>query len=109
MPGENGEPVHAHLSKDDSWLFLGRLGMTYYQSHERARLIKEGLASHRGLGTTMIVQVQNVDEVCSRLRAEGVEILCEPTNEFYGDRVFLFLDPFGYEWKVSHPTKIEMH
>jgi uncharacterized glyoxalase superfamily protein PhnB len=109
MRGENGELVHAHLSKDDSWLFLGLLGMTYYERHERAGLIKDGLASHRGLGTTMIVQVQNVDEVYSRLRAKGVEILCEPTNEFYGDRVFLFLDPFGYEWTVSQPTKLEMH
>jgi uncharacterized glyoxalase superfamily protein PhnB len=24
-------------------------------------------------------------------------------DEFYGDRVFMFLDPFGYEWKISQP------
>ncbi len=22
-------------------------------------------------------------------------------NEFYGDRVVMFLDPNGYEWKIS--------
>jgi uncharacterized glyoxalase superfamily protein PhnB len=29
----------------------------------------------------------------------------EPIDEFYGDRVFMFLDPDGYEWKVSQTIK----
>jgi uncharacterized glyoxalase superfamily protein PhnB len=36
-------------------------------------------------------------------RSNGLQILSEPTDEYYGDRVFFFIDPFGYEWKISQP------
>jgi uncharacterized glyoxalase superfamily protein PhnB len=35
------------------------------------------------------------------VRAADLEILLEPVDEFYGDRVFMFLDAHGYEWKSS--------
>ena len=28
-----------------------------------------------------------------------------PGDEFYGDWVFMFLDPDGYEWKISQTIK----
>jgi hypothetical protein len=30
----------------------------------------------------------------------ALTILQKPLDEYYGDRVFFFLDPFGYEWKI---------
>jgi uncharacterized glyoxalase superfamily protein PhnB len=37
------------------------------------------------------------------VRAAGRQVLLEPVDEFHGDRVFMFLDPDGYEWKISQP------
>ena len=42
--------------------------------------------------------------VLEELQEKGVKILSEPADEYYGDRVFFFLDPFGYEWKASQPV-----
>lgn len=30
-------------------------------------------------------------------------MLADPVDEWYGDRVSFFIDPFGYEWKISQP------
>jgi uncharacterized glyoxalase superfamily protein PhnB len=35
------------------------------------------------------------------VRGAGLEILREPVDEFYGDRVFMFLEAEGYEWTIS--------
>jgi hypothetical protein len=37
------------------------------------------------------------------VRRKKLEVLAEPIDEYYGDRVFCFIDPFGYEWKISKP------
>jgi lactoylglutathione lyase len=41
-------------------------------------------------------QVENVDEAVSRLRAQGVGVLLEPTDEPWGERNAGVLDPDGY-------------
>jgi catechol 2,3-dioxygenase-like lactoylglutathione lyase family enzyme len=41
-------------------------------------------------------QVEDVDEVVSRLRAQGVGVLLEPTDEPWGERNAGILDPDGY-------------
>ena len=55
------------------------------------------------MGITMILQVDNLASVYDFVRREQLEVLAEPCDEYYGDRVFFFLDPFGYEWKISQP------
>ena len=52
-----------------------------------------------------MLQTDNLDSIYKMVQKEGLNILYEPTDEWYGDKVFLFLDPFGYEWKVSQPLK----
>jgi lactoylglutathione lyase len=41
-------------------------------------------------------QVEDVDDVVSRLRAQGVGVLLEPTDEPWGERNAGILDPDGY-------------
>jgi lactoylglutathione lyase len=41
-------------------------------------------------------QVDDVDEVVSQLRAQGVGVLLEPTDEPWGERNAGILDPDGY-------------
>lgn len=104
IPDQNGEIVHSHLRKDESALFLGRLDVSHYPGHQRAATIKQSHHHQRGIGITLILQVDDLAAVYKFVQSEKLQILAEPADEFYGDRVFFFIDPFGYEWKVSQPT-----
>jgi len=106
IPDENGNVVHAHLRKDESVLFLGRLGVSHYGGHQRAVTIDQSLINQRGIGVTLILQVDDLAVIYQFVRSKGLNILAEPADEYYGDRVFFFIDPFGYEWKISQPIPI---
>ena len=97
-----GTVVHAQLRKGESVLFLGRRGVSYYKG-PRADQISSSGPSERGLGVTFILQTDDLDGVVKIIQDEKLTFLHEPTDEWYGDRVLLFLDPFGYEWKISQP------
>jgi PhnB protein len=103
FPDETGKLVHAHISKGDSALFLGRTGISHYPSHERAIVIERSRKQDRGIGITLMLQVDNLEAIYEVARRERLQILAEPVDEYYGDRVFFFIDPFGYEWKISQP------
>jgi uncharacterized glyoxalase superfamily protein PhnB len=103
IPDQKGQLVHAHLRKGDSVLFLGRLGVSHYEGHERAATIKDSLSNERGIGITLILQVDNLAKIYDLVRRKKLHVLAEPADEYYGDRVFFFIDPFGYEWKISQP------
>jgi uncharacterized glyoxalase superfamily protein PhnB len=98
LPRADGELTLAVLQAGASTLLLGRLDELHYEHEARARMIRKG---PHGLGITLTLLVSDVDRVCGAARKAGAEILLEPTDEFYGDRVFMFVDPEGYEWKVS--------
>lgn len=81
---------------------LGPLDVFHYESDQRQRQIQRG---ERGLGAALMVAVDNVDAVAELIRADQVEILLEPVDEFYGERVFFFVDPYCYEWKLSQTVE----
>jgi uncharacterized glyoxalase superfamily protein PhnB len=64
-------------------------------------MIANSTADKRGTGVTLLLQVDNLAEIYEMVRRRKLEVLAELVDEFYGDRVFFFLDPFGYECKVS--------
>ena len=84
-------------------MFLGRLDVSHYQVHQRAETIRGSRSIDRGVGVTLILQVEDLASAYNLVRRENLEVLAEPVNEYYGDRVLFFLDPFGYEWKISQP------
>ncbi len=100
IPDERGEIVHAHLRRDGSALFLGRLDISHYPDHPRASMIASSSPGQRGTGIALILQVADLAAVHEFVRGRKLQILAEPADEYYGDRVFFFLDPFGYEWKI---------
>jgi len=100
---DTGRLIHAHLSRGDSVIFLGLPGVSYFSGKPRATRIAHSSRADRGLGVTFILQTEDLDGVYAVIRNDNLEILHEPSEEWYGDRVFLFVDPFGYEWKVSQP------
>jgi uncharacterized glyoxalase superfamily protein PhnB len=104
FPDDSGKLVHAHLRKGESTMFLGRLDVSHYPGKPRAAMIASCPADKRGTGLTLILQVNDLAAIHEFVRKKGLEVLAEPVDEYYGDRVFFFIDPFGYEWKISQPT-----
>jgi uncharacterized glyoxalase superfamily protein PhnB len=74
----------------------------HYEHEARAKKIRRG---PHGLGVTLTLLVPDLQAAYQAVRRAGLEILLEPVEEFYGDRVFMFLDPDGYEWKISQTVK----
>jgi uncharacterized glyoxalase superfamily protein PhnB len=92
----------AVLTFGSSALLLGRLDELHYEHKVRARKLRKG---PHGLGVTLTLLVPDLQKVSKAVKKAGLEILLEPIEEFYGDRVFMFVDPDGYEWKISQTIK----
>ena len=52
----------------------------------------------------IVVHVPDVDAHFQRAKANGAEILREPTDEDYGQREYGVRDPEGHNWYVATPT-----
>jgi uncharacterized glyoxalase superfamily protein PhnB len=102
LQGDDGQLVHVTLRFGPNIFLLGRLGVTHYVNEIRASQIGAG---PRGLGVTLLIVVPDLQAVYNAVKAAGLEILLEPVDEYYGDRVFMVIDPFGYEWKIAQTIK----
>ena len=102
LPRADGQLTLAVLSYGSSTLLLGRLDELHYEHEARAKRIRRG---PHGLGVTLTLQVPDLQTVYQAVKEARLEILLEPVEEFYGDRVFMFLDRDGYEWKISQTVK----
>lgn len=49
----------------------------------------------------MQIQVPDVDAFVKHAVAAGANLLMAPTDQFYGHRDAMVLDPFGYKWGVN--------
>jgi uncharacterized glyoxalase superfamily protein PhnB len=102
LPRADGQLTLAVLSYGSSTLLLGRLDELHYEHEARAKRLRSG---PHGLGVTLTLLVPDLQTAYRAVRAADLEILLEPVEEFYGDRVFMFLDPDGYEWKISQTVQ----
>ncbi len=66
-------------------------------------LIAPARVGERGTPSRMMLtlQVDDVDAVCERLGARGVEFLNGPMNRPWGPRTAAFADPSGHCWELS--------
>jgi uncharacterized glyoxalase superfamily protein PhnB len=106
LPRADGQLTIAVLNYRSCTLLLGRLDELHYEHKVRARRIRKG---PHGLGVTLTLLVPDLQTVYQVVKQAGLEILLEPVEEFYGDRVFMFLDRDGYEWKISQTIKQVSH
>ncbi len=55
---------------------------------------------------TIHVQLKDgLDPHCERARAAGAEIVREPEDQFYGDRVYTAKDPEGHVWSFGQTVR----
>jgi uncharacterized glyoxalase superfamily protein PhnB len=50
---------------------------------------------------SVTVRVTDVQTLCERARANGAEVVMEPTDFPYGERQRTVLDPWGHHWTLS--------
>jgi PhnB protein len=91
-----GKIGHAELSIGIGLLML---------ADEYPEMEFRGLESLGGSPVVIHLYVSDVDQVCERAVAAGAELTRPVANQFYGDRVGQFRDPFGHRWSVG--TRIE--
>jgi PhnB protein len=96
MAEPNGNIGHAEIQIGDSVLMLS-------DEHPDS-----GALSPPTIGGSPIrlhLSVDDVDTVADKLVAAGATILRPVKDEFYGERIGLFADPFGYSWFVASKTE----
>ena len=100
VPNPEDETVLAILQRGEAGLIVDALVGLPFPDSDRERAIQSG---PRGLGVVIGLEVDDLDEAYATCTERGCEITCEPMDEAWGERLFTFVDPFGYEWKLSVP------
>lgn len=96
MAAPSGKIGHAELQIGDSVVML---------ADEWPDMGAHGPKTVGGTPVTLSVYVEDVDATFRRALDAGARALREVADQFYGDRVGAFEDPFGHHWHVA--THIE--
>ena len=54
-----------------------------------------------GTGSSVHLEVDDVDAMTTRAVDAGAKIIMEPQDQFYGERSAKVLDPYGHEWLIG--------
>jgi PhnB protein len=96
MEGPDGKIGHAELEVGGSVIMLS----DFYEG-QSAPTPKQ----LSGSAVTLMIYVEDVDDVHARALAAGATELAPVQDQFYGDRSGMFEDPWGHRWNVA--THIE--
>lgn len=100
VPNPEGETVLAILQRGEANLIVDALAGLPFPDSDRERAIRSG---RRGLGVVIGLELDDLDAAYAYCTESGCAITCEPMDEAWGERLFTFVDPIGYEWKLSVP------
>jgi PhnB protein len=92
MDGPDGKIGHAEIGIGDSVVML---------ADEYPEMNARGPRSFGGSPVSLMVYVEDVDGVFARAIEAGAKELRPVENQFYGDRLGAFEDPFGHQWNVA--------
>jgi PhnB protein len=92
MDAPGGRIGHAELEIGDSVVML---------ADENPDMNARGPKAFGGSPVSLMVYVEDVDGVFGRALEAGAKELRPVENQFYGDRMGAFEDPFGHEWNVA--------
>lgn len=96
LVGPDGRIGHAELKIGDSRVML---------ADEHPEMDVLAPAEPGRAGVSILLYVENVDEVVDRAIEAGAQIERPLCDQFYGDRSATLIDPFGHMWTVA--THIE--
>ena len=92
MGGPDGRVGHAELELGDSVIML---------ADEHPEIDAHGPKSVGGTPVSLHVYVEDADRVVERATEAGAKVLRTVKDQFYGDRLGTFEDPFGHHWNVA--------
>ena len=92
MPMPDGKIGHAELEFGDSKVMLAD------EAEEWGNFSPAKLG---GSAVTLYLYVEDVDGTVNKARSAGATVRMEPADQFYGDRVGSFNDPFGHIWTIA--------
>ena len=96
MPAPGGRVGHAEISVGDSIVMLADENL---ESHAH------GPRHYQGSPISMMLYVEDVDAVFASAIAAGSSVRRPVSDQFYGDRLGMFEDPFGHVWAVATHTE----
>lgn len=92
----DGKIGHAEIKIGDSPIML---------ADEHPEMGARGPQSLGGSPVSIMLYVENADQMVERAVTAGAKIVRPLENKFYGDRSATLADPFGHTWHIS--THIE--
>jgi uncharacterized glyoxalase superfamily protein PhnB len=92
MRDASGQIMHAGMRLGEACIMFAPQGMG---SEMRPP------ASSGGIGLSLYVYVPDVDALAARAQRAGADMRQAPKNEFWGDRIAIFVDPDGYHWTFA--------
>jgi PhnB protein len=92
MPGPDGKIGPAERALGDSLIML---------ADEYPEMGIRGPKAVGGTPVTISIYVEDADAVFDAAVAAGATALRPVENQFYGDRIGQFEDPFGHRWSVA--------
>ncbi len=98
MPGPDGKIVHAGMN------YQGAAIIMFAPEGAWGGTCKTPAHSQTEPSISLYVYCENVDALAARAKEAGAEVLSEPEDMFWGDRMASLRDPDGYVW--SFATKV---
>jgi len=98
-----GLPIH--FEDDASAVFnFGNTLVNLLQADAAHELVAPAAVANpqAGVRLQLTVNADDVDAMCEKLRACGVELLNGPMNRPWGIRTASFRDPGGHIWEIAH-------
>ncbi len=92
MPGPEGKIGHAEIDIQGALIML---------ADEYSPMNFRSPKTIGGSPVLIDMYVSDVDAFFKRAKEAGVEVLREPTTQFYGDRSCSIKDPFGHLWSIA--------
>ena len=96
MPGPDGRVMHAEMRFGNSVIMMAD------EAPERGVCSPE---YYKGAPFCLALYVEDCDAIYYQAIAAGAKSVREPADQFYGDRMAGFEDPFGFQWYVATHIK----
>lgn len=94
---QDGKIMHATIKIGDSIIMLAD-ECKPHEGHEECVRSPESL---KGTSVNLYLYVKDADRVFNQAIGNGGKVIMAVSDMFWGDRMGMFKDPFGYAWSVA--------